>query len=112
VNRYGARELRKGESCFFLQPGERLEGGIQNVYVLNEEEALLLRAKEAFEDGKVRRTPGDQWMIKGPCDYIPLVEVEVVETRKSIPLDENEGHYCYPPDLTDLTDLTDPRASL
>jgi len=32
-------------------------------------------------------------MIYGPCDYFPPVEVEVVEKRRSIPLDENEGIY-------------------
>jgi len=32
-------------------------------------------------------------MIYGPCDYVPSVEVEIVERRKSIPLDENEGIY-------------------
>jgi len=90
---YGQRELRKGEASFFLQPGESLEGGIQNVAVLGQEEALLLRAKEAFKDGGVNRNPGDQWMIQGPCDYIPPVEVEVAEKRTSIPLDENEGIY-------------------
>lgn len=35
---------------FFLHPGERLESGIQNVYILGAEEALLLRAREAFVD--------------------------------------------------------------
>jgi len=96
----GQKELRKGETSFFLQPGEKLEPypnptGIQNVYVLSEEEALLLRAKENFNDEihKTQRKAGDKWMIKGPLDYIPNVEVEIVETRKSIPLDENEGIY-------------------
>jgi len=32
-------------------------------------------------------------MIYGPIDYVPSVEVEIVERRKSIPLDENEGIY-------------------
>jgi phenylacetaldehyde dehydrogenase len=32
-------------------------------------------------------------MIYGPRDYIPPVEVEIVEKRVSIPLDENEGIY-------------------
>ena len=32
-------------------------------------------------------------MISGPTDYIPPVEVDVVETRQAIPLDENEGIY-------------------
>ena len=91
--RLGQRELRKGECSFFLNPGERLEAGIQNVYVLGEEEALLLRARESFADGKVTHEPGDRWMVYGPRDYIPSVEVEVVEKRKSIPLDANEGIY-------------------
>lgn len=70
-----------------------MDGGIKNVDVLGQEEALLLRAKEPFRDGNIQRNPGDQWMICGPCDYIPPVEVEVVEKRVSIPLDENEGIY-------------------
>jgi len=95
-NQYGIRQLRKGECSFFLQPGEKLEApGIQPIYVLGQEEALLLRAQEKFVDefeGKqVERTPGDRWMIHGPCDYVPVVEVAVVEKRRAIPLDENEG---------------------
>jgi major vault protein len=91
--RFGARELRKGEVSFFLYPGEKLEKGIQEVYVLAEDEALLLRAREACVIGKDSYKPGNRWMIYGPCDFIPPVEVEVVERRKMIPLDENEGIY-------------------
>jgi major vault protein len=89
----GKRELRKGEMSFFLKPGEKLESGIQNVNVLDSEEALLLRAREAFNDGELARKPGDRWMINGPTDYVPPVEVEIVERRRSIPLDDNEGIY-------------------
>jgi major vault protein len=89
----GKRELRQGPVSFFLRPGERLEQGIQNVYVLSGEEALLLRAKESYKDAENVRNPGDRWMIYGPCDYIPPVEVEIVEKRTSIPLDQNEGIY-------------------
>ena len=32
-------------------------------------------------------------MIRGPKDYVPPVEVEVVTERSAIPLDENEGIY-------------------
>lgn len=32
-------------------PGERLERGIQNVYILGEDEGLILRANESFKDG-------------------------------------------------------------
>jgi major vault protein len=32
-------------------------------------------------------------MIRGPIEYVPPVEVEVVMKRNAIPLDENEGVY-------------------
>jgi major vault protein len=32
-------------------------------------------------------------MLYGPTDFVPPVELEIVEKRKSIPLDENEGIY-------------------
>lgn len=32
-------------------------------------------------------------MIRGPVEYTPPVEVEVVTKRRAIPLDENEGMY-------------------
>ena len=40
----------QGERSFFLLPGERLMKGIQNVYVLGEDEGLILRATESFKD--------------------------------------------------------------
>ncbi len=46
----GQKKLVKGEKSFFLLPGERLERGIQNVYVLGEDEGLILKANEAFSD--------------------------------------------------------------
>jgi major vault protein len=91
--RLGHRVVRKGPLSFFLRPGEKLEAGIQNVHVLSEEEALLLRAKEEFKDGEVVHYPGDRWMVQGPVEYVPPVEVEILETRRSIPLDTNEGIY-------------------
>jgi len=96
-NQLGHRELRRGDATFFLRPGERLEKGIQNIFVLAEDEALLLGAKEAFTEvigkQKVVHKPGDRWMIYGPSDYIPSIHVEVVERRRAIPLDVNEGIY-------------------
>ena len=32
-------------------PGEKLEKGIQNVYILGEDEGLILKANESFMDG-------------------------------------------------------------
>uniref|UniRef100_A0A672G777 Major vault protein n=1 Tax=Salarias fasciatus TaxID=181472 RepID=A0A672G777_SALFA len=82
--------------CDFF-PGEQLEQGIQDVYVLSEEEGLVLRAVEAFTDTEVRsgvlRRPGDRWMLRGPIEYVPPATVEVVLRRQAIPLDENEGIY-------------------
>lgn len=46
----GQKKLIKGERSFFLRPGEKLEKGIQNVYVLGEDEGLILKANEAFVD--------------------------------------------------------------
>jgi major vault protein len=100
----GCRKLIKGEVSFFLKPGEVLGGGgIQDIYVLSEDEALLLQAMRHFKakndgdgdgDGSDKsRVAGERWMIYGPCEYVPSVEVEVVETRRQMPLDENEGVY-------------------
>ena len=83
----------QGEKSFFLQPGERLEKGIQNIYVLGEDEGLILRVTEEFVDNKEKRAPGDRWMIRGPGEYVPPVEVEIENHRKAIPLDANEGIY-------------------
>lgn len=46
--------LNKGEKAFFLKPNERLENGIQDVYVLTEDQGLVLKAIEAFEDQQVK----------------------------------------------------------
>mmetsp|Transcript_16165 Transcript_16165/g.41513 ORF Transcript_16165/g.41513 Transcript_16165/m.41513 type:complete len:851 (+) Transcript_16165:218-2770(+) len=93
----GKKELRRGEISFFLQPGEKLESGVRDVEVLPEETSLLLRAREAFTDTfgpePVDRQPGERWSIRGPADYVPPVEVEVLDHVHSIPLDENEGVY-------------------
>eukprot|EP01006_Ploeotia_vitrea_P054597 TRINITY_DN67905_c6_g2_i1.p1 TRINITY_DN67905_c6_g2~~TRINITY_DN67905_c6_g2_i1.p1 ORF type:complete len:851 (+),score=128.03 TRINITY_DN67905_c6_g2_i1:42-2555(+) len=89
----GAKEVRKGECSFFLHPGEKMVGGIQDVIVLGTEEALLLKANEAFTEGETKRRSGDRWMIHGPCDYVPPVQVEVVERRRAMAMDENEGVY-------------------
>ena len=92
-NRFGEMEVRQGDATFFLHPGERLRNGIENIIVLGNDEALLLKAVEPFDDNKVRRKPGEKWMISGPAEYIPPVQVVVLERRQAIALDENEGVY-------------------
>lgn len=110
----GMREVRQGRISFFLHPGESLEDGIQKVYVLGEQEALLLRAKEAFSEGEgdnlIQHQPGDMWMIAGPRDYIPRTEVAVIERRQAIPLDKNEGIYVRDIQTGELKLISGPQA--
>ncbi|NXG84333.1 MVP protein, partial [Stercorarius parasiticus] len=56
----GQQLVVKGEKSFFLQPGERLQAGIQDVYVLSEDEGLLLQALQTIKDTNevARGTPG------------------------------------------------------
>ena len=91
----GRKKLVVGEKSFFLQPGEKLEHGTQDVYILGEDEGVILKCIEAFTDEKAgtARNPGDRWMIRGPTEYIPPTQVEVITRRKAMPLDENEGIY-------------------
>ncbi|TMW66220.1 hypothetical protein Poli38472_003985 [Pythium oligandrum] len=98
VQKRGTRELRKGEASFFLLPDEQLEDDeIKDILILSDDEGVLLQANEPFtekEDGKdIKREAGERWMVHGPREYIPPIQVEVVEVRKAIPLDSNEGVY-------------------
>ncbi|CAF3424743.1 unnamed protein product [Rotaria sp. Silwood1] len=111
-NQWGKKKLVVGDKSFFLQPNEQLEKGIQDVYVLCEDEGIIVKCIESFGDeiDNVTRVPGDKWVIRGPREYIPPVQVEVLQKRKAIPLgtvldvlylvylcdtylDENEGIY-------------------
>jgi len=91
----GLRKLVTGPTQFFLQPGEELENGeIFDKYVLGKDQALLLTAREDFDDGEAtKRIAGERWMVHGPCEYVPPVTVDVLEVRQSIPLDISQGVY-------------------
>ncbi|NXA30399.1 MVP protein, partial [Ibidorhyncha struthersii] len=94
----GQQLVVKGEKSFFLQPGERLQAGIQDIYVLSEDEGLLLQAlqtiKDTNEDGtEVTRRAGDRWLARGPLEYVPPAEVAVLERRRAVALADNEGIY-------------------
>lgn len=94
-NVLGRRELRTGHCTFFLNPGESLSGGdVKDLYVLCANEALLLRSITAFTDAAgVSHDAGDRWLIRGPLEFVPALDVEVLEKRSAIPLDVNEGVY-------------------
>ena len=56
------------------------------VHILSADEAVVLNAVEEFDDmdvkgKKVHRKPGERWMITGPTEYIPPVEVKIAEKR-------------------------------
>ncbi|CAB4056485.1 MVP [Lepeophtheirus salmonis] len=76
----GHRKIVKGEISFFLKPGEILEDGVKEVYILGEDEGIVLKSLV-------------KWMIKGTMEYTPTIEVEVIDVRKAIPLHDNEGIY-------------------
>jgi len=94
VNQLGKKILVSGPRSFFVQPGEEIVDGIQQVSILAEDEALLIKAEETHNevDG-TKRMAGDRWMVYGPKRYILPVEVKLIEKRMNIPLDKNEGIY-------------------
>ena len=61
--------------------------------MLSEDEALLLQANETFDDDGIMRKPGDKWLVTGPKDVDPSVNVTCLEKRKAIPLASTEGIY-------------------
>ncbi|OON19528.1 major Vault Protein repeat-containing domain protein [Opisthorchis viverrini] len=103
VPQLGRRKVVRGEKTFFLQPGETLESGVRNAHILQSNDGMILRATEGFFDEtaalsegkhtKVYRQPGVRWLIRGPMEYVPPLEVTVVEFRSAIALDQNEGVY-------------------
>lgn len=95
ANQYGKKILKRGETSFFLQPNEVLEkNSVFDNIILSDEEALLLLALEEFtDDSGENHKPGERWMVYGPTNYVPSIEVSVIEKRSVIPLDDIEGIY-------------------
>jgi len=93
----GERDVRVGAQTFSLYPGERLDDkGVQNVFVLTDREALLVRAqKEAPHPWLPSKSipAGTEVLVRGFCRYIPHKDVEIVEKRTSISLSEEDGVY-------------------
>eukprot|EP00727_Mastigamoeba_balamuthi_P008952 m51a1_g468 putative major vault protein (697) ;mRNA; r:181916-185425 len=91
VPQLGLRRLIRGPATFFLLPGEAIES-IRDVYVLGDNQALRVRCMERFADTEVvrgraravERVPGSVWLVRGPCEYVPPLEVAVVEAVSAI----------------------------
>eukprot|EP01087_Luapelamoeba_hula_P015187 TRINITY_DN4506_c0_g1_i2.p1 TRINITY_DN4506_c0_g1~~TRINITY_DN4506_c0_g1_i2.p1 ORF type:complete len:480 (-),score=83.75 TRINITY_DN4506_c0_g1_i2:55-1494(-) len=105
----GKRALIKGPKNFYLQPGEVMEG-FNATTVLMAEQALLVRATEQFQEvietdprdnrpikTKLRK-PGDKWLVYGPGEYVPPLEVEVLQRKTAFIRMEGANFYLF--DLT------------
>ena len=73
-NRLGHGKVVKGEASFFLNPGENLKNDrINDIYILGENEGLVLRAIAEHLEGEGKdareRKPGDYWMIQARNPY-------------------------------------------
>lgn len=66
---------------------------MKNVIILDENDALLLKANLPYSEWGVKYNPGDRWMLRGPREFILPLELELLEKRRAIPLDDNEGIY-------------------
>lgn len=51
--------------------------------VLQVDEAVLLKAIQQYECKITKKVykPGQTWMIKGPLDFIPPIEIQILEKR-------------------------------
>jgi len=83
---FGKRVLVRGPQNFFLKPNEIIENNEKrNIEVLMANEAIEVSAREMFDDDftyknkKVKRVPGEKWLVKGPREFIPPLETT---TRK------------------------------
>jgi major vault protein len=52
---FGKQQVRRGDVRFFLQPGEELYDGIKNIMVIQEDEALLVRATVPYFDKRTNK---------------------------------------------------------
>jgi major vault protein len=52
---FGKQQIRRGETKFFLKPGELLLEDIKNIVVIHEEEALLVKARVPYFDKRTNQ---------------------------------------------------------
>lgn len=111
LSQLGKKQLVRGPKTFFLQPGEQLQAGIQQSYILQADETLVVRAEErctsddhctstdsndnecGSESQKITHPAGARWLIRGPIEYVPPIGLEVIARRKLIALSPTEGVY-------------------
>jgi len=96
VPQLGKRKLVKGPKNFFLLPGEALEENkVKEAIVLMADQALSVWATEEFDEitpipGRngqtttTRRSPGNKWLVYGPREYVPPLQVGIISRVKAI----------------------------
>ncbi|EKD57059.1 MAG: hypothetical protein ACD_58C00010G0005 [uncultured bacterium] len=81
VLKIGYEERRKGPDSFPVYHGEEV-GTVKDEHVLNIRQALHLQAKidflDMFEGQEIQRHAGDEWLVKGNCNYIPSIETKTI----------------------------------
>ncbi len=101
---YGDREVRVGPCIFSLYHGEKLDisipvgtiqnrAGIKDIYVLERDRGLVVKALKDFSDGDFERKAGEEWIVRGPIHYIPHKYVKVRRLIREISLAEHSGIY-------------------
>jgi len=48
---------------------------VKDIFILGNDEALLIKAKENFKEGDKEIPSGEKWTVKGPCRFIPDIKV-------------------------------------
>ena len=92
----GEREIRIGPCIFPLYPGEKNEGGVQNEFVLTDDDALLLRAQKDIPhplEPNQTMLAGTELLLRGPRKYIPNKDITVKEKRTLVSLADAQGIY-------------------
>lgn len=92
----GEREIRVGPCIFPLYPGEKNEGGVQNEFVLTDDDALLLRAQKDVPhplEPSQTMLAGTELLLRGPRKYIPNKDITIKEKRTLVSLADAQGIY-------------------
>lgn len=90
IDKYGQTELLHGEeeirTCkmgwysvpFPLYPGEKISKNISKLSLIKANHAFHLRVLQDFMVDDEKRSSGEEYMVEGPCIYVPNVNVEKV----------------------------------
>jgi len=88
------------KNLFLFFSGEKLNGALKKLQIVEEKTALHLRAKRDFIDRycsiegtflPMDRKAGDEWLYRGPGTYFPQIEVDVINTIRAVSLNQNQA---------------------